>query len=123
MKIFDTHHPSSPLTIDERVEQIYLSLDRDIHNIGFSTKRAFIKEHLLMVQRSGGFTKLPEVDNKMQMLRRFAAAHKSGDPINLTRKDSIELSEAILSALTCIDEFWETVAGRQLTDEEKWGKE
>lgn len=115
-------HPSSPLTIDERAAQIFRAGEQEVYNLGFSNTIAFYKEHLLMVQRHGEFTKLPDIDNKMQMLRRFAAAHKHGDPINLTRADSIALSEAILGALTCIDGFWETAAGRKLTDEEKWGK-
>lgn len=116
-------HPSFPLTIDERAIQIYRAGQIEAYDLGFSSIIAFIKEHLLMVQRHGEFTKYPVDGNTMQKLRGFAAANKHGQAINLTRKDSMELAEAILEALSCLDSFFETATGHKLTDEEKWGKQ
>lgn len=115
-------HPSAPLTIDERAVQIFRAGELEVRELGFSSTIEFYKDHLRTVQRSGDFTQYPINGNTMQKLRRFAAEHKRGDPINLTRADSIELSEAILEALSCLDSFYETVTGHKLTDEEKWGK-
>lgn len=60
---------------------------------------------------------------QMQELRRFADQHKSGEPINLSSEDSAKLSQGILAALQALDTIWETISGRELTKEEKWGTE
>ena len=132
--------PTTPMTPEERAHQLWSVHPNDLDRLGF-TKEAVIEANVVVRHHDGGSTTLgtralfylahimtaidqavvplPDTDNAMHMLRRFALAHRNGEPIRLTPEDSEKLSEGILAALSSLDSFWETVNGRKLTDEEK----
>lgn len=132
--------PTETMTPEERAHQLWSVHPNDLDRLGF-TKEAMEAAHIVVPHHESGQTTLgtramfylahimaaidqavvplPETDNTMNMLRQFAMAHRNGEPIRLTEEDSIKLSEAILAALSGLDSFWETTAGRKLTDEEK----
>lgn len=62
------------------------------------------------------------VANKMQFLRRFARDNLGkSEPVTLAGAEKDALCDAIEHGLRALDGFWEAIAGRQLTEAEKWG--
>lgn len=132
--------PTTPMTPEERAHQLWSVHPNDLDRLGF-TKETVEASPVTVIHHEGGQTTLgtrslfylahimaaidqavvplPDTENRMHMLRQFAMAHRNGEPIRLTAEDSIKVSEAILAALSSLDNFWETAAGRSLTDEEK----
>lgn len=133
--------PTTPMTPEERAHQIWSVHPNDLDRLGFTkdamveasvsaphhddggatllgTRALFYLAHI-MAAIDQAVVPLPDTENRMHMLRQFAMAHRNGEPIRLTAEDSIKVSEAILAALSSLDNFWETAAGRSLTNEEK----
>lgn len=132
--------PDSVLTPEERAHQMWSVSPRDLDRLGFSRENAEAANVCIFQEPSGQWrlgpremfylahiahaidqavVPLPDTDNQMHMLRRFALDHRNGEPVRLTQEDSATLSLAILAALSAIDGLWETFNCRKLTDEEK----
>ena len=132
--------PTTPMTPEVRAHQMWSVHPNDLDRLGFTNTAADVADVRIPQEPSGtqrlgcrslfylahisaaieqAVTPLPETDNQMHMLRRFARSHRNGEPIRLTPEDSEKLSEAILKALSALDTLWETIHGRKLTREEK----
>ncbi len=132
--------PSSPLSPEQRAHQMWSVHPRDLDRLGFTREQAAkdcvhvphhesgrwtlgAREQFYLAHISAAIDQavvpLPETENTMHMLRRFALDHKQGEPIRLTPDDSQKLAESILAALSSLDGLWEAVNQRKLTDEEK----
>lgn len=58
--------------------------------------------------------------NQMHLLRRWARDNIAAQgSVELSEEERQALAKSINQGLAALDEFWETVAGRKLTDEEK----
>lgn len=59
---------------------------------------------------------------QMQDLRQWARRNAGAEaPLVMSPEDTRALAEAIMKCLSIIDQFWETVSRRKLTEVEKYG--
>src|SRR5690606_7245038 len=98
-------NPDSSLSPEERAHQMWSVHPRDLDRLGFTNEAAEKADVRIPQEPSGArllgpremfylahiahaidqaVVPLPDADNPMHMLRRFALDHKNGEPIRLT---------------------------------------